>query len=74
MIKVNTKELINNLDKYLQYVEEGHEVVIIKNGKETVKLIPYKKEEDLSDCLVGVLKNDYNLNNIKQEKYEKGLN
>ena len=41
---------------------------------ETVKLIPYKKEEYLSDCLVSVLKNHCNLNNIKKEICEKGLN
>ena len=45
-------ELVKETAKQIvKIVEEGHEVVIIKNGKETVKLIPYKKEEYLSDCL-----------------------
>ncbi len=74
MIKVNTNELIKNFDKYIQYVEEGNEVLIIDNNIITAKLTPYQKEEYLSDSLVGILNNDYNLADIKKEMYEKGLN
>ena len=74
MIKINSNELIKNFDKYIQYVEEGNEVLIIDNNTITAKLTPYKKEEYLSDSLVGILNNDYNLVDIKKEMYEKGLN
>ena len=70
MIKVNSNELINNFDKYLQYVEEGNDILIVDNGIVTAKLTPYKKERYLSDSLVGVLNNDYNLTEVKKEMYE----
>ena len=74
MRTVTTTEFQNNYEKfkYLQYVQTGKDVVILKNGKEVAKLVSYEKNISfLSDSLVGVLKNDYDQKNIKEEKRKK---
>ena len=72
MRTVTTTEFQNNFGKYLQYVQTGKDVVILKNGKEVAKLVSYEKNISfLSDSLVGVLKNDYDHKNIKEEKRKK---
>lgn len=72
MTTVTTTELQNNFGKYLQYVQTGEEVIIMKNGKEVAKLISYDKNVSfLSDKLVGVLKNEYDLDDIKKERLNK---
>ena len=72
MRTVTTTEFQNNFGKYLQYVQTGKDVIILKNGKEVAKLVSYEKNISfLSDSLVGVLKNDYDYKNIKEEKNKK---
>ena len=72
MKTVTTTEFQNNFGKYLQYVQTGNDVTILKNGKEVAKLVSYEKSLSfLSDSLVGVLKKDYNYKNIKEEKKNK---
>ncbi len=41
---ITATELKKNLGKYLDYVAEDHEVVILKNGKKSVRLTPYITE------------------------------
>ena len=72
MKTVTTTEFQNNFGKYLQYVQTGNDVIILKNGKEVAKLVSYEKSLSfLSDSSVGVLKKDYNYKNIKEEKRNK---
>lgn len=53
-------EIQNNFGSFLQYVSEGNEVIITKNGKEVARLVSPKKEPSfLTDSLRGVLKSDY---------------
>ena len=60
MTTVTATEIQNNFGKYLQYVQEGNEVIILRNGKEVARLISHDKAMSfLTDSLVGVLKNDY---------------
>lgn len=57
---VTATELQNNFGKYLQLVQGGEEVCVLKNGKEVARLISIEKSVSfLSDSLLGVLKNDY---------------
>ena len=74
MTMVTATELQNNFGKYLQYVQNGDEVVILRNGKEVARLISHEKSISyLTDSLVGVLKSNYDEKQIKAEmraKYE----
>lgn len=59
MTIVSATEVQNNFGRYLQSVQNGNEVVILKNGKEAARLVSYDRSVSfLTDSLVGVLKND----------------
>lgn len=69
MTMVTATELQNNFGKYLQYVQNGDEVVILRNGKEVARLISHEKSVSyLTDSLVGVLKGNYDEKQIKSER------
>lgn len=75
MIRVSVSELQNNLEKYLQYVQTGNDVIILKNGQEVARLISCDKSVSfLTDSLVGVLKYDYDENAIQEEKIHRSKN
>lgn len=72
MTTVSATELQNNFEKYLQYVQAGNDVIILRNGKEVAKLISYDKSVSfLTDSLIGVLKGNYNKESIKSERIKK---
>lgn len=72
MTMVTATELQNNFGKYLQYVQNGDEVVILKNGKEVARLVSHEKSVSyLTDSLVGVLKTNYDEKQIKAERLSK---
>lgn len=57
MTTVTATEIQNNFGKYLQLVQTGEEVIILRNGLEMARLISRDKNVSfLSDSLVGVLK------------------
>ncbi len=41
---ITATELKTNLGKYIDYVAEGHEVLITKNGKKIIRITPYVTE------------------------------
>ncbi len=72
MITVSATELQNNFGKYLKYVQNGNDVIILRNGKEIARLISYDKSVSfLTDSLLGVLKKDYGEESIKTERIKK---
>lgn len=72
MTTVSATELQNNFGKYLQQVQKGNDVIILRNGKEVARLISYDKSVSfLTDSLLGVLKKDYSKENIKEERMMK---
>ena len=72
MTMVTATELQNNFGKYLQYVQEGNEVVVLRNGKEVARLISREKSVSfLTDSLVGVLKNSYDDKAEKAKRMKK---
>lgn len=72
MITVEVKELKNNFEKYLQYVQNGQDIIILRNKKEVAKLIPHEKcESSITDSLIGILKSDYDKESIKKERMKK---
>ena len=69
MITATTTEVQNNFGRYLQTVQSGEEIIILKNGKEIARLISHKASlEFLTDALTGVLKNDYDDKAIREER------
>ena len=74
MTTATATEIQNNFGKYLNMVQTGGEVIVVKNGKEVARLVSYDKSVSfLTDSLIGVLNNDYDDKSIKMEhmrKYE----
>lgn len=71
MLTVTATDFQNNFGKYLQSVQTGNEIIILKNGIEVARLI--SKEQSVSfltDSLVGVLKNDYDDKAERALRYE----
>lgn len=59
MTTATATEVQNNFGRFLKMVQEGQEVVIIKNGAEVARLISKGQAVSfLSDSLVGVLSSD----------------
>ena len=74
MITATATEVQNNFGRYLQAVQTGNEIVILKNGKEVARLISHDScVSFLTDSLTGVLKNDYDYKtkNILQKEANK---
>ena len=72
MMTVTATDLQNNFGKYLQAVQMGDEIVILKNGIEVARLI--SKELSISfltDSLTGILQNDYHEDSIRSERAAK---
>ncbi len=69
MTTVTATELQNNFGKFLKMVQEGHEIVILKNGSEVARLISKKQTVSfLSDSLVGVLSSDVDDKKAREER------
>ena len=61
-------QMQNNFGKYLNLVTKGQEVSGTKNGKEIGRLVPKNTVVSyLSDSLTGIIKNEYNLDDIKTD-------
>lgn len=72
MMTVTTTDIQNNFGKYLQAVQSGDEIIILKNGKEAARLISANKAATfLTDSLRGVLKGDYDDKECCAERIEK---
>lgn len=72
MMKVTITELQKDFEKYLQYVEQGIDIIILRNGKEVARLISNEKSVTfLTDSLIGVLGNECNEEKIRNEKLAK---
>lgn len=69
MYTVNATEFQNNFGKYLQIVQNGGEVVILKSGREVARLISDKSSASfLTDSLTGILKQEYDEDEITKER------
>jgi len=72
MTTATATEVQNNFGKYLSIVQNGGEVIILKNGKEAARLISAEKSVSfLTDSLIGVLKDDYDDKSAQAEKLKK---
>ena len=61
-------EMQNNFGKYLSIVMDGGEVIVTRNGRIVGRLIPNDTAVSfLSDQLLGVLKEEYDLDAVKEE-------
>lgn len=69
MITATATEMQNNFGKYLNLVMSGQEIIVTKNGKEVGRFIPKDATMSyLTASLTGVLKGDYDLDNVKEER------
>ena len=68
-------EMQNNFGRDLNLVMSGQEIIVTKNGREVGRFIPRDAAVSyLTDSLTGVLKGNYDLDEVKserlKEKYE----
>ncbi len=69
MTTATATEVQNNFGRYLKLVQDGHEIVIMKNGSEVARLISKEKAVSfLSDSLVGVLSSDADEKKARAER------
>lgn len=69
MTTATATEVQNNFGKFLKLVQEGQEIVILKNGTEIARLISKDRTVSfLSDSLVGVLSSDVDEKEIRAER------
>lgn len=72
MTTATATEVQNNFGKYLAMVQDGGEVIVLKNGKEVARLISQEKSVSfLTDSLVGVLSGNYDDKAMKAERTSK---
>lgn len=72
MTTVTATEMQNNFGKYLQYVQSGNEVIILRNGKEVARLVSRERTVSfLTDELMGVLKSAYDEKALRAERMAK---
>ena len=72
MTTATATEVQNNFGKYLRLVQNGEEVIVLKNGIEVIRMVSHDKSVSfLTDSLVGVLKGDYDEKNIRMEMVKK---
>ena len=71
MIAATATDIQNNFGHYLQAVQQGDEIIILKNGKEVARLVSHESSVSfLTDSLTGVLKNDYDDKAVRAERIE----
>jgi len=69
MTTATATEVQNNFGKFLKLVQEGQEIVIMKNGSEVARMISKGKTVSfLSDSLVGVLSSDVDEKSVRTER------
>ena len=69
---VSATDVRNNFGKYLRYVMENGEVVILKNGRPVARLISEEAVAgSLTDSLRGVLKQKYTGEDERSARTEK---
>ena len=62
-------EMQNNFGRYLSLVMDGIEVIVTKNGKEVGRFLPRESAVSyLTDSLTGILKEDKDLDQMKEER------
>ena len=67
-VTATATEMQNNFGRYLNLVMSGQEIIVTKNGKEVGRFIPKDAVVSyLTDFLTGILKEDYNLDEVKSE-------
>ena len=72
MTTATATEVQNNFGKYLSIVQNGGEVIILKNGKQTARLISNEKSISfLTDSLTGILTKDYDDKEVRAEQLKK---
>ena len=69
MTTATATEVQNNFGKFLKMVQDGQEIVIIKNGTEVARLISKEQTVSfLSDSLVGILSSDADEKKARAER------
>lgn len=47
--QISMREANQHLSRYVQWVEEGHEVVLTRRGKPVARLVPVEQEKSLTE-------------------------
>lgn len=70
-IVATATEVQNNFGKYLQEVQNGSEIIVLRKGKEAARLISVERKSSfLADSLRGVLHGDVDEKKMRGERVE----
>ena len=62
-------EMQNNFGRYLAIVQEGHEVIVTRNGKEVGRFVPRNATVSyLTDSLTGILHGNADMDDEKEKR------
>ena len=62
-------EMQNNFGRYLSLVRDGIEVIVTTNGQEVGRFLPREAAVSyLTDSLTGILKENADLDQVKEER------
>ena len=68
-VTATATEMQNNFGRYLNLVMNGSEIIVTKNGREIGRFIPKDAAVTyLTDSLTGILKGNYDLKKVKEER------
>lgn len=65
MITATVTEMQNDIEKYLDFMMLGEEIIITKDGHEVGRFIPRNTPHSLKD----ILKREYELDKLKEERW-----
>ena len=72
MTTATATEVQNNFGKYLRMVQDGGEVIVLRNGKEVARLISKQRSVSfLTDSLLGVLSGEYDDKDARTERMQR---
>ena len=68
-VTATATEMQNNIGRYLSLVMDGIEVIVTKNGKEVGRFLPREAAVSyLTDSLTGILKENADRDQVKEER------
>ncbi len=73
MIRVTVTEMRKNFSRYVHFVMNGGEIIITKYGKDVVRLIPYEAEVSVTDSLTGILRENADISEAKDERLKEKM-
>lgn len=67
----DVNEFKKDFDKYIEIMEDGNTFLVTKGGRQIGRFVPYSVGTPITDSLTGILKGNYDLEQVKDEYFKK---